>query len=314
MRVDVLASCGHGLEPLGRLFDDEMRTRRQTGAHFPQRSRFLGRGDAIEDRARGRPGARPPGRRERGDEHRLRAQDDPVLKRLQPIRRKRRAGRGDVDDELRGASGRRALGCAQALDDAIIGDALLGEKPAGEVHVFGCDPHPFAAPGAIGGGDVLEIGHGAHVDPGFRRGDHDIGMAEPKRAQELEPGADVRDLLAQQILAGDAEMGCAGGELADDLGARDIGDLDSGKTAEGAAIVARAAPLDEFEAGAGEKGGRAFLQPALRGDRQNEGRLGGSLGVERHQSLPPFGNRSIAMAAPTAGMSWAEPRRFASPS
>ena len=192
---------------------------------------------------------------------------------FQRIGRERRAGRGDVDDQLGRAGGRRALGRPEALDDAIVGDAVLGEKAPGEIDVFGRDPHPLAAPGAIGGGDVLEIGHGAHVDPGLRRGDDDIGAAEAERRQQLEPRIGVGDLLAHQILAGDAEMGGAGGELADDLGGRKKGDLDAGQTGDGAAIVARAAPLHEFETGAGEKGRGVFLQPALRGDRQNEGRL-----------------------------------------
>ena len=80
----------------------------------------------------------------------------------------------------------------EALDDAIIGDAVFGEEAAGEVHVFGRDPHPLAAPGAKGGGHVLEIGHGAHVDPGLRRGDHHIGVAEAERRKQLEPRVRVR--------------------------------------------------------------------------------------------------------------------------
>ena len=147
-------------------------------------------------------------------------QDDAVVERFQRIRSQRRAGRRNVDDELGRARGGRAFGRAEALDDAIVGDAVLCEEPAGEVYVFGRDPHPLAAARAIGRGDILEIGHRAHVDPGLRRGDHHIGVAEPEGAQELELNVDVRDLLAHQILAGDAEMRRAGRELADDLGAR----------------------------------------------------------------------------------------------
>ena len=66
-----------------------------------------------------RPGA--PGRGQRGDEIGLRAQDRAVVESFQRIGRERRAGRGDVDDELGRARRRRALGRAEALDDAIIG-------------------------------------------------------------------------------------------------------------------------------------------------------------------------------------------------
>ena len=148
----------------------------------------------------------PHGRGERGDQRRLRAQDRSIVEGLERIGGERRAGRGDVDDEFRRARSGRALGRAEALDDAVVGDAMLGEEAAGEIDVFGRDPHALAALGAIGRGDVVEIGHGAHVDPGLGRRDHDIGVAEAERAQKLEPRLDVGDLLAHQILAGDAEM------------------------------------------------------------------------------------------------------------
>ena len=82
---------------------------------------------------------------------------------------------------------------------------MLGEIAAGEIDVLGRDPHPFAAPGAVGRGDVIEIGHGAHVDPGLWRRDHDIGVAKAERAQEFEPRLGIGRLLAHQILARDAE-------------------------------------------------------------------------------------------------------------
>ncbi len=95
---------------------------------------------------------------------------------------------------------------------------MLGEEAAGQIDVFGRHPHPIAALGAIGRGDIVEIGHGAHIDPGLGRGDDYVGVAEAERAQKLQPRLDVRNFLAQQILAGDAEMRAAGGKLADDLG------------------------------------------------------------------------------------------------
>ena len=197
---------------------------------------------------------------------------------------------------------------------AIIRHALLGEEAAREVHILRRNPHPLSPARAIGRRDILEIGHGAHVDPGARRGDDDIGVSESEGAQEFDFGVDIGDLFAHQILARDAEMGCAGGELADDLGAGDVGDLDPWKADQRPAIVACAAPLREFETGPGKKGARRLLQAALGGHGQNERRFAGSRGVEGHQSAPVAGSRSIAIAAPTAGMSALAPRRFASPS
>ena len=167
----------------------------------------------------------------------------------------------------------RALGRPQALDDPVVADAGFGEIAAGQVDVFGRDPHPLAPARPIGRGDVLEIGHRAHVDPGLRRGDDHVGLAEAERRDQLEPGVGVQNLLAHQILAGDAEMGGAGGELADDLGGRKKGDLDPGQARDRAAVVARAPPLRQLEAGAGEKGRGVFLQPPLGGHGENEGRL-----------------------------------------
>ena len=53
------------------------------------------------------------------------------------------------------------------------------------------------------------------------------------------------DLLADQVLAGDAEMRGAGGELADDLGGRQEQHLDVRHARERAAIVARAARCEK---------------------------------------------------------------------
>ena len=59
--------------------------------------------------------------------------------------------------------------------------------------------------------------------------------------------------LAQQILAGDAEMDRALRQRVGDLAGRKIGDLDAGQVGDGAAIVARAARLDELQAGAARR-------------------------------------------------------------
>ena len=112
----------------------------------------------------------------------------------------------------------------------------------------------------------------AHVDPGLRRGDDDIGAAEAERRQQRKALVGVGDLLAHEVLAGDAEMRRAGGELADDLGGREKGHFDAGQIGDRAAIVARAAPLHEFEPGAGEE--RRRRSPAAVPSRGRRGRAG----------------------------------------
>ena len=100
-------------------------------AHLAIGARARLRGDAVEDAARGLALGLAPGGAARGDEIGLRAQDDAVVEDLQRVGGERRAGGGDVDDELGRAGGRRAFGRAEALDDAVIGDAVLGEEARG---------------------------------------------------------------------------------------------------------------------------------------------------------------------------------------
>ena len=66
----------------------------------------------------------------------------------------------------------------------------------------------------------------------------------------------------------------AGGELADDLGRGDIGDLDARQASDRAAIVARAASLHEFKPSPGEERRGSLLQSPLGGDRQHERTFG----------------------------------------
>src|SRR5580700_2704012 len=101
------------------------------------------------------------------------------------------------------------------------------------------------------------------------------------------------------------------GKLANDLGRRDIGDLDARQPGDCAPIVARAPPLDEFEPGASEERRGRLLQSPLGRNGENERPFGAIAG---HQRSPPFMSRSRVIAAPTAGMSSFAPRRLASPS
>ena len=141
-----------------------------------------------------------------------------------------------------------------------------------------------------------------------------LARPKPSGASSARRCVGVGDLLAHEVLAGDAEMRGAGGELADDLGRREKGDLDARQPGDGAAIVARAAPLHEFEPGAGEERRGVLLQPPLRGHGEDQRRLAVSFGLGGHARSPAIGRRSIQIAAPTAGMSLAAPSRRARPS
>ena len=98
----------------------------------------------------------------------------------------RRAGRGDVDDDVGRAGGGGAFGGAEAFDDAVELDAVLGgEELLGQAPVFGGDGEAAAVAGAEIGGDVAEIGHGIDIEPDIRHGDDDIGMAEAEADAEF---------------------------------------------------------------------------------------------------------------------------------
>ncbi len=268
--------------------------------------RALLRGDAVEQQARGVAFARAPTGAARGDEVRLRTQDHAVVEHLEAIGGERRAGRGDVDDHF-GAAGRRcAFGRARAFDDAIVDDAVPGEERARQVGVFGGEPHLALVLEAECGRDIVEVGHVAHVDPGLRHRDHDIGEAEAERIDQHDARIDIGDHLAHQILAGDAEMDRALRQLRRDFRCGQISDLDAVDAGNGAAIIARAARLDEFEPRAREEGFGVLLQPAFRRHGEDERRA--------HGAPPHAASRSIQAAKPTAGIGSAAPSRVSKPS
>ena len=288
------------------LADGFHRKRAAVAAHFARRAGLLLGGDARQDEAGEAALLVAPLRLQRGHKIGLRAQDNAVIDDFQRIGAQSRAARRDIDDDLGLPRRRRALCRAQTLDDAVVSDAVGAEKLSGEIYIFRRHPHPLAAPGAEGGGDIFDIRHAAHVDPGLRHGDDDIGIAEAQRREQLHARVRVSQGLAQKVLAGDAHVDAARAELADDFGGREKGDLDAGHAGELAAVVARAARLRDGEAGAREKCGGVFLQAALGRDGENE--RGG------HEVLSRAGRRSIQTAAPTAGMSEAAPSFFIRPS
>ena len=106
----------------------------------------------------------------------------------------------------------------------------------------------------------------------------------------------------------------AGRELLGDLGGRQERDLDAVEPRDGAAIVAHAARLDQFEPGAGEEALGVFLQPALGGHRENERRSWAPHDALPRAPAPSAASRSIHTARPTAGTGRALPSRVSSAS
>ena len=170
---------------------------------------------------------RRPGGGVGGDQVGLRSQDHAVVEHLEAVGLERGAGGGDVDDQLGEAGGRRALGGAEALDDAVAGDALLGEEAARQARVLGGDAHAAAVQAAEGERHLLQVRHAAHVEPAGGHGDDDVGAAEAQRLQEAHALAGVLHGLADQVLAGDAEVRRAALQELRDLGGGDEVDLDA---------------------------------------------------------------------------------------
>jgi len=123
----------------------------------------------------------------------LAAQDHAVVEHLEAVGGERRAGGGDIDDHLGGAHRRRAFGGAGAFDDPVIDDAVRRKERPRQVDILGRDPHPPIVLGAESGGDVVEIGHGADVDPGLRHGDDHIGAAKTERLDHQHATAGIRN-------------------------------------------------------------------------------------------------------------------------
>jgi len=60
--------------------------------------------------------------------------------------------------------------------------------------------------GAESGGDVVEVGHCADVDPGLRHRYHDVGAAETEIVDQQHAFVGVDDAFTHQVFAGNAEM------------------------------------------------------------------------------------------------------------
>ena len=138
-------------------------------------------------------------------------------------------------------------------------------------------------------------------------GDDDIGVPEAERRKQFNLALGIGDFLAHEILARDAEMRFALCEPAGDFGSREIADLRAVEPGDGAAIVAGAATLRQFESGAGEEGVGVFLQPAFGGCRDDEFLCHAAPPDTASVAREAPCSLSIHMAAPTAGMSAVAP-------
>ncbi|CEG09365.1 hypothetical protein BN961_02790 [Afipia felis] len=180
------------------------------------------------------------------------------------------------------------------------------EEVACQVDVFGGDPHAAVVLDAERGRDVVEVGHGADIDPRLRHGDHHVGAAEAERLDQHHALVGVGDAFADQILAGNAEVDLSACKLGCDFARGEIGDLDLIEARDGATIVARAARLGERKTCASEERVGIFLKPALGGDGENE--------RVAHAASPALVSASIQTENPTAGMGEAAPNRVSRPS
>src|SRR3984893_14146301 len=129
-----------------------------------------------------------------------------------------------------------------------------------------------------------------------------MGVAKAERRQKFDFRFRIGDGFANEILAGDAEMHMAGGQLRDNVGGGKKRDLDILHAGQTSAIVART--VHEFEPGASEKSRGVFLQPSFGGNREHERFFAAAKpnGAPRSALRGP-----IQIAAPTAAMGFSAP-------
>ena len=142
-----------------------------------------------------------------------------------------------------------------------------------------------------------------------------LALPKPRLVDQQNPLVGIGNGFAHQVLAGDAEMHRAARQLRGDLARREIGDLDIVDAHDGAAVFAGAAGLGQRKASAAEEGFGVFLQAALGGNRENEGRAHDRLPREASAGARPICvSVSTQAEKPTAGIGTAEPSCVISPS
>ena len=137
------------------------------------------------------------------------------------------------------------------------------EKISRQVDVFCCNPHAVIVLRTKRRRDIVEIRHGADIDPRLRYCDDHIGAAEAEAFNQHHALVRVGYALSDQILAGDTEVNGAPCQLGCDLARRQIGDLDIVETRDSTSIVARTARLRQCETRAREESIGVLLQPSL---------------------------------------------------
>ena len=115
---------------------------------------------------------------------RLAAQNDAVVENLEAVGGQGVAGRGDVDDQFSEARRRGSLRRAAGFHQSIVGNSVAGKECAGLHEILGGDPQASSGAREMSVGDIVDVGHGLHVDPALRRGDHEVGPTEAECAEE----------------------------------------------------------------------------------------------------------------------------------
>ena len=176
----------------------------------------------------------------------------PSLQHLQPVGAQGGAGGGDVDDEFGQAGGRRAFRRAQALDDAIAGDAVAARRSGAS------GSYTWWRRGSGGrarAGRSSDISSRSamlpHVDPAAGTATTTSARPKPQRLQKARRAASaVGNVLAHEILAGDAEVRACRCSGLRDLGGGDEIDLHVRQLVDLAPVAARRARLAQREPGA----------------------------------------------------------------
>ncbi len=132
-----------------------------------------------------------------------------------------------------------------------------------------------------------------------RHGDDDVGRAEAEAGLDGGLLLPVGDVLAQKILAGDAEVDAALADLAGDFGGGEEGDLDVGATLDAGAVFSVVAGQADGEPGPGERLERLVLEAALRGDGERDGHAAPPLSCSMRSSQTEKPTPGIGVLAPS---------------
>lgn len=148
------------------------------------------------------------------------------------------------------------------------------------------------------GRHVVEVGHAVDIEPHVRHRHNNIGVTEAKPRDDFGTAFPVGQVLAHQILAGDAEVDAAAADLARNLRGGHEHDLDIGAPADMGMVTAVVFRQADGKPGPRQYLQRLFLQPPLGGDGQRHAHARASLSDS---------TRSSHTEKPTPGMGWFAP-------